>query len=73
MPWAAAALPDHLPYSATWPTSGPHAYQSWRELVTLPTGGSPWTVEVLKTGFRLPPEVADFVAPLDSAAQFRAG
>ncbi|MFD3452877.1 HelD family protein [Streptomyces sp. NPDC058691] len=48
--------------------SGPHAYRSWRELVTLLTGGSPWTVEVLKTGFRLPPEVADFVAPLARAA-----
>ncbi|MFI6063406.1 HelD family protein [Streptomyces sp. NPDC051286] len=48
--------------------SGPHAYQSWRELVTLLTAGSPWTVEVLKTGFRLPPEVADFVAPLARAA-----
>ncbi|MGW2349738.1 HelD family protein [Actinacidiphila glaucinigra] len=48
--------------------SGPHAYRSWRELVTLLTGGSPWTVEVLRAGFRLPPEVADFVAPLARAA-----
>lgn len=48
--------------------SGPHTYQSWRELITLLAGGSPWTVEVLKTGFRLPPEVADFVAPLARAA-----
>lgn len=48
--------------------SGPHTYHSWRELITLLTNGSPWTVEVLKTGFRLPPEVAEFVAPLARAA-----
>ncbi|MEV0011103.1 hypothetical protein [Streptomyces sp. NPDC047973] len=48
--------------------SGAHTYQSWRELVPLLTGGSPWTVEVLRAGFRLPPEVADFVAPIARAA-----
>ncbi|MEV8309936.1 UvrD-helicase domain-containing protein [Streptomyces flavidovirens] len=48
--------------------SGPHDYRSWRELITLLTGASPWTVEVLRTGFRLPPEVAAFVAPLARAA-----
>ncbi|MFE9441155.1 hypothetical protein ACFYO2_19575 [Streptomyces sp. NPDC006602] len=48
--------------------AGPHEYHSWRELVGLLTEGSAWTVEVLQTGFRLPPEVADFVEPLARAA-----
>lgn len=48
--------------------AGRHEYHSWRELVGLLTKGSAWTVEVLQTGFRLPPEVADFVEPLARAA-----
>lgn len=48
--------------------AGPHEYHSWRELVGLLTEGSAWTVEVLQAGFRLPPEVADFVEPLARAA-----
>lgn len=48
--------------------AGPHEYHSWRELAGLLTGGSAWTAEVLQTGFRLPPEVTDFVEPLAQAA-----
>ncbi|MFF0086035.1 HelD family protein [Streptomyces canus] len=44
--------------------TGAHSYRSWREPVALLTAGSAWTVEVLRTGFRLPPEVAEFVEPL---------
>ncbi|MGW6983414.1 HelD family protein [Streptomyces sp. NPDC054932] len=44
--------------------TGPHAYRSWREPAALLTGGAPWTVEILTAGFRLPPEVAEFVEPL---------
>ncbi|MFD7053249.1 HelD family protein [Streptomyces mirabilis] len=44
--------------------TGAHSYRSWREPAALLTAGSAWTVEVLRTGFRLPPEVADFVEPL---------
>ncbi|WP_406084996.1 HelD family protein [Streptomyces virginiae] len=48
--------------------AGPHEYLSWRELAALLTAGAPWTVEVLQAGFRLPPEVAEFVEPLARAA-----
>ncbi|MDR3084029.1 MAG: hypothetical protein LBV60_24450 [Streptomyces sp.] len=48
--------------------TGPHAYRSWSELAALLTGGAAWTVEILQAGFRLPPEVADFVEPLAKAA-----
>lgn len=48
--------------------TGLHEYHSWRELVGLLTEGSTWTAEVLQAGFRLPPEVADFVEPLARAA-----
>jgi hypothetical protein len=48
--------------------AGPHEYHSWREPAGLLTGGTTWTVEVLQAGFRLPPEVADFVEPLARAA-----
>ncbi|OKJ86973.1 hypothetical protein AMK32_06895 [Streptomyces sp. CB01883] len=48
--------------------SGPHDYRSWRELAGLLTAGKAWTVEILQAGFRLPPEVAEFVEPLARVA-----
>lgn len=51
--------------------TGPHDYRSWRELAGLLTAGAAWTVEILQAGFRLPPEVAQFVEPLARAAVSR--
>lgn len=48
--------------------TGPHEYHSWRELAGLLTVASAWTVEILRAGFRLAPEVAEFVEPLARAA-----
>lgn len=44
--------------------TGPHLHRSWDEVAGMLTAKGDWTVAELRTGYRTPREVIDFVAPL---------